>query len=397
MKILRIIARLNVGGPARHVVWLNEAFSRADHPSTLVTGSVPENEDSLEWFADEKGLTPVRIKGMSRELSPTDLLSLFKILRIVFRERPDIIHTHTAKAGTLGRLAGFIYRLTSGRPVKMVHTYHGHVFRGYYGALKTRAFLFIERMLARFATDAIIAISELQRREINEGFGIGAKEQFSVIPLGLDLDDLRRTEPRTGFKEALGFEQDTFLFAYSGRLTEIKNLPMLLRSFAELRSRGFTRTGLVIIGDGHLREGLMEEAVRLGIHGSTRFLGTVRNIAECIASVDAVVLSSVNEGTPLSLLEAMSLGKLVISTEVGGVPDILGPMVSVDGEISIHENGIGVPADNEAAMCDALRWSVENPDMKRELEGQASRFVESHYSKERLFSDMKALYRSLLG
>ena len=141
----------------------------------------------------------------------------------------------------------------------------------------------------------------------------------------------------------------------------------------------------------------MEEAVRLGIHGSTRFLGTVRNIAECIASVDVVVLSSVNEGTPLSLLEAMSLGKLVISTEVGGVPDILGPMVSVDGEISIRENGIGVPADNEAAKCDALRWSVENPDMKRELEGQASRFVESHYSKERLFSDMKALYRSLLG
>jgi len=128
MKILRIIARLNVGGPARHVIWLTEALSRDGFESVLVTGSVPDNEDSLEWFAADVGVTPTQIKEMSRELSLSDIRSFFRLLKIIFRERPDVIHTHTAKAGTLGRAAGLLYRFLSRKPVRIVHTYHGSRF-----------------------------------------------------------------------------------------------------------------------------------------------------------------------------------------------------------------------------------------------------------------------------
>lgn len=397
MKIVRIIARLNVGGPARHVVWLTDALARDGFESVLVTGSVPENEDSLEWFAEEKGVHPVHVKEMSRELSPMDIFSLIKILRIFFTEKPDIIHTHTAKAGTLGRVAGFLYRLMSGRRVRMVHTYHGHVFRGYYGPLMTKMFLFIEKLLARFATDRIIVISELQKKEIYGEFGVGAESQFSVIPLGLDLDYLKATDPREKLRMELGFAPDTFLLVFSGRLTEIKNIPLLLKSFALLRSRGFTKTGLIVLGDGHLKDRLMEEAAFLGIVDAVRFLGTVRSPAEYIRSADCVVLSSLNEGTPLSLLEAMALGRSVLSTEVGGVPDILGDVVANHGDFSVRRNGLGVPSGNEEALANAIEWLVANPDQKRELEARALHFVEDNYSKQRLVSDIEELYRTLVG
>ncbi|MCB1024409.1 MAG: glycosyltransferase, partial [Acidobacteria bacterium] len=170
MKIVRIIARLNVGGPARHVVWLDEALQDEEFESVLLTGTVPDGEEDMGYFADKYGVKPVFIEQMSRELSPKDLISLWKVYREILRNRPDIIHTHTAKAGTIGRVAGFVYRwLTPGmmvgkpRKLKIVHTFHGHVFHSYYGASKTKVFLFIERMLARFASDKIVVISGQQR------------------------------------------------------------------------------------------------------------------------------------------------------------------------------------------------------------------------------------------
>src|SRR6185436_19966714 len=178
MKVLRIIARLNVGGPARHVVWLTEGLSR-DYETLLVAGVVPPGEDDMSYVAASAGIEPLILREMSREISLKDALTVWKLYRLMLRERPDIVHTHTAKAGTVGRVAGFLYRWMTpatlvGRPrrCRFVHTYHGHVFHSYYGPSKTRLLLAVEKCLARLGTDRIVVISGQQRHEINEVFRV---------------------------------------------------------------------------------------------------------------------------------------------------------------------------------------------------------------------------------
>ena len=160
MKVLRIIARLNVGGPARHVVWLTAGMKQDGYETILVSGVVPPGEDDMSYVAAQAGVEPLVLAEMSREISPRDAITVWKIFRLMLREKPNLVHTHTAKAGTVGRMAGFMYRwLTPGallgrpRPCRFVHTYHGHVFHSYYGSTKTRLFLTIERMLARLVPD----------------------------------------------------------------------------------------------------------------------------------------------------------------------------------------------------------------------------------------------------
>ena len=168
MKILRIIARLNVGGPARHVVWLTQQLNNEEFESTLIAGTVPKGEGDMNYLATQSGVTPLFIEEMSRELSPKDLVSLYKVFRELRRQRPDIIHTHTAKAGTVGRTAALLYKLLTpgARKTRIVHTFHGHVFHSYYGRLKTKVFIAIEKLLARLATDKIIVISPQQLRDM---------------------------------------------------------------------------------------------------------------------------------------------------------------------------------------------------------------------------------------
>ncbi|HEY9283717.1 MAG TPA: glycosyltransferase, partial [Pyrinomonadaceae bacterium] len=209
MKVVRIIARLNVGGPARHVVWLEEGLRRAGLESVLVTGVVPAGEDDMTYFAEARGVRPVVIPEMSREVSPKDAVTVWKLYRLLRRERPDVVHTHTAKAGTVGRAAGLLYRwLTWGtlagrpRPVRFVHTYHGHIFHSYYGRLKTRFFLAVEKLLARLATDRIVVISPAQFSEIHGQFGVGRRAQFRVIPLGLELSQFGAWAGRRGAARA---------------------------------------------------------------------------------------------------------------------------------------------------------------------------------------------------
>src|SRR6476659_8265526 len=172
MKIVRIIARLNVGGPAKHVVWLTEGLRGPDCETLLVAGTVPAGEEDMGYFATQHNVTPIFLTEMSREISLKDGLTVWKLYRLLLRERPDVVHTHTAKAGTVGRVAGLFYRWSTlgalvGRPrqCRFVHTYHGHIFHGYYSRLKTKFFLAIERALARLITDRIVVVSEQQRRE----------------------------------------------------------------------------------------------------------------------------------------------------------------------------------------------------------------------------------------
>lgn len=400
MKIVRIIARLNVGGPARHVVWLTKNLQDAEFQSVLLTGTVPEGEEDMNYFAREHGVAPVYIEEMSRELSAKDVVSLWKVFRLLRREQPDIIHTHTAKAGTVGRVAGFLYRLLSRKPVKMVHTFHGHVFHSYYGARKTRIFLMIEKTLARL-TDKIVVISAQQKAEINGKFGVGSERQFEVVPLGIDLSPFAEADAKKNIlREEIGAGHDEILIGFVGRLTEIKNIPLVLAAakiYLEARGEASPRLRFLIIGDGHLRETLENEADRLGVREIVSFLGNRSDTDVFYAGLDLVVLTSLNEGTPLSLIEAMANGKTFVSTKVGGVVDLMGETIEEKGNFTIAARGIGVASGDAAALAAALNYLASDAALRKRLGANGKKFVDAHYSKERLVADIARLYRELKG
>lgn len=414
MKIVRIIARLNVGGPARHVVWLNAGLRKMGCESVLVTGVVPPGEDDMSYFAAENGVVPLVIPQMSREISPKDVLTIWKLYRLFVRERPSLVHTHTAKAGTVGRVAGLCYRWLTpatlvGRPrrCRFVHTYHGHIFHSYYGALRTRLFLLIEKLLARLVTDSLIVISPQQYREIHEEFGVGRKQQFAIIRLGLDTDvfaDWAKRRPL--MREELAASEQDVLVGIVGRLTEIKNHALFLQAVALYKERFGTtnnerRVRFVILGDGHLRAGLEAQARELGIQDDVLFAGTRNDPENFYPALDVVALTSLNEGTPLTLIEAMANARAVIATAVGGVVDLLGEKIvsakdeKIDEGYTICERGVLVRAGDAAAFCAGLARLIDDEELRREMGARGRSFVERNYSKERLLADMMNLYREL--
>ncbi|MBK7708512.1 MAG: glycosyltransferase [Acidobacteria bacterium] len=394
MKVVRIIARLNVGGPARHVIWLTKALDDEEFRSVLLTGTVPEGEEDMSYFAAENSVDPVYIPEMSRELSPKDVVSLWKVFKRLRREKPDIIHTHTAKAGSVGRVAGFLYRWLLWKDVKIVHTFHGHVFHSYYGKLKTSVFLLIERVLARVATDRIVVISERQRAEICEDFGVGRAEQFAVIPLGIELTQFSAAESKRDLlRQEIGAADDEILVGFVGRLTEIKNIPMLLAAAAKVSPD--KRLRFVIIGDGHLRSELEELTRELGIGSTVTFLGNRNDSGTFYAGLDLVALCSLNEGTPLTLIEAMANGKPFISTEVGGVGDLAGKLVGQFTDFAVCERGVTVKSGDVDGFVAGLEYLAGNIKLQIETGARGKRFVEENYSRERLVSDIRELYREL--
>lgn len=415
MKIIRVIARLNVGGPAKHVVWLSKLLG-AQYETLLISGTVPPGEDDMGYFATELGITPVFVPEMSREISLKDGLTVWKLYKLFRRERPDIVHTHTAKAGTVGRVAGFFYRWITpsalvGRPraCRFVHTYHGHIFHSYYGPLKTRAFLTIERTLAKLITDRIVVLSEQQRREINEEFGVGRAKQFSIVPLGLDLDVFAGWKERgQTFRTEFGSASEDILIGIVGRLTEIKNHGLFLRVAALFKSKypnAGRRVRFVVVGDGALRTTLEQQAEELGLAADVIFTGSRRDMENVYPAMDVVALTSRNEGTPLTLIEAMANARPVIATAVGGVVGLLGeplrgaerqPVDASDATFSIRERGISVAPDNAQAFAAGLERLIEDPTLRRETGARGLQFVTEKYSKERLVTDIAQLYDELL-
>ena len=404
MKIVRIIARLNVGGPARHVVWLTKKLRPPEFESVLIAGTVPEGEEDMSYFATTNGVEPVYITELSRELSPKDIVSLVKIYREIVRLKPDIIHTHTAKAGTVGRVAALFYKwLTPGtligrpRHVKVVHTFHGHVFHSYYGAAKTRVFLIIERVLARFATDRIVVITQQQFAEIHETFRIGRRDQFSVIPLGIDLEPYKNSDKKHNFlRSELGVAADELIIGFTGRLTEIKNISLLLQVAAIHRDSGETPSvRFVIIGDGNLRKQLEDQAAEFGLSGSVSFLGNRDNVEDLLPGLDLMALTSKNEGTPLSLIEAMASGVPFISTAVGGVVDLAGDTVELHEGFRICERGAVVDDLEPEHFFGCLIYLLKNEKLRERLKRDGAAFAFSKYSVDRLADDIAALYAEI--
>jgi glycosyltransferase involved in cell wall biosynthesis len=407
MKIIRIIARLNVGGPARHVIWLTEGLKPAGYDTLLVAGVVPPGEDDMGYVAAAAGVQPFILPEMSREISVKDALTIWKLFRLMQRERPDIVHTHTAKAGTVGRVAGLMYRWLSPATLagcRFVHTYHGHVFHSYYGKLKTRLFLAIERFLARFATDRIVVISEQQGREINEVFRVGRREQFAVIPLGIDLDvyaSWRDRRPRV--RAELQLNDDDVLIGIVGRVTEIKNHGLLLQAAALLKKITGSRVRFVVIGDGNLRPELEEQARSLGLEDDVSFLGTRTDPEDFYPALDIVALTSLNEGTPLTLIEAMANARPVIATSVGGVVDLLGTPVPQgakqdDGAsgYQVCQRGFSVASGDAEGLARGFARLIADPGLRDELGRSGLEFVTRNYAKERLLTDIARLYRDLV-
>lgn len=407
-KVIRIIARLNVGGPAKHVVWLTAGLADAGFDTLLVTGKVPEGEEDMSYFAVEAGVFPRYFSEMSREISLNDAVTVWKLFRMFLRERPEIVHTHTAKAGTVGRTAGFLYRwLTPGilvgrpRQCKFVHTYHGHVFHSYYGRRRTQLFLVIERLLARLVTDRLIVVSKQQCIEIGEKFRVGRPGQIKVIPLGLDLGLFEdHASRRARFRQELCIHDDAILVGIVGRLTEIKNHEMFLNVVARLkaidpacRRQGAVR--FIVIGDGALRQSLESQRQALGLDADVIFVGSRTDPEYFYPALDVVALTSKNEGTPLTLIEAMANARPVVATSVGGVVDLLGEVVE-DGPYKVCTRGISVPPGDEEAFVAALSRIIRDRSLRQEMGSRGLEFVEVNYSKERLFEDIKGLYAELL-
>lgn len=406
MKIVRIIARLNVGGPARHVVWLTKDLQDDEYQSVLLTGTVPEGEEDMNWFAEQNGVAPRYIPEMSRELSAKDVVSLWKIYREFRREKPDLIHTHTAKAGTVGRVAGFFYRwltwetlLGKPRPVKFVHTFHGHVFHSYYSPRKTGIFLLIEKMLARFATDKIIVISQKQFEEIHKEFGVGNTSQFQIIPLGIDLSHFQEAqEKRRLLREEIGASENEILVGLIGRLTEIKNHSLFLKVaqfYKKNQNENLPRLRFLVVGDGHLRQTLENEAADLNVQDVVAFLGNRNDTDVVYAGLDIVALTSNNEGTPLSLIEAMANQRAVISTAVGGVYDLLGEALEEKDGFTICERGIRTMPKDAESFFKGLIYLAKSEKLRKETGKRGKDFVFSNYSKERLITEIRQLYCDL--
>jgi len=404
MKVLRIIARLNVGGPARHVVWLTEGL-RHDYETLLVAGVVPPGEDDMSYVAANAGIEPMILREMSREISPKDAITVWKLYRLMLRERPDIVHTHTAKAGTVGRVAGLLYRWMTpaslvGRPrrCRFVHTYHGHVFHSYYSPNKTRLLLAVEKFLARLATDRIVVISRQQRQEINENFRVGRSHQFAVIPLGIDLGVYADWEARrNALRTELSATSDEVLIGIVGRLTEIKNHQGFLDAAAELKKISRAKIRFLVIGDGGLRPQLESHANELGLRDDVLFLGSRSDPENFYPALDIVALTSLNEGTPLSLIEAMANERPVIATAVGGVVDLLGQKTSSADGFHICERGVLVEEKDAATFAKGLDLLITDESLRHEIATRGREFVEKNYSKERLLRDVASLYQQMLS
>jgi glycosyltransferase involved in cell wall biosynthesis len=383
IRVLRIIARLNVGGPALHVSYLSSELDKIGYQTTLAAGKIGEGEGSMESTALERGIHPVYVPTLQREISPfVDGIAVFQILRLIRELRPDVLHTHTAKAGAVGRVAAML--AGSARPPAVVHTFHGHVLRGYFSPAKAEAFRRLESSLAR-VSDALVAVSPEVRDDLI-GLGVAPPEKVVVIRLGLDL--AARTAVAPGAADELrreaGVPADAFLVGWLGRLTEIKRPADLLEAFARVHVPQGAH--LLVAGDGPLRADMEALAASLGIGDRVHFVGFRSDVGAVYAACDAVALTSANEGTPVSVIEALAAGRPVVSTDVGGVSDI----------VREGRSGFLVPAGDVDAISDRLMRLAADPDLRHAF-GEAGRSdVVPRYSVPRLVSDVDSLYRRLL-
>jgi glycosyltransferase involved in cell wall biosynthesis len=364
-----------------------------DFDTLLVVGEKEDHEKSAEHLASQLRIKFITIKGMGRSVNPAaDYFAYRKLKTLIKSFKPDIVHTHAAKPGALGRLAA-----ASSKVPVILHTFHGHVFHSYFNSVKTKFFINTERYLAK-KSDAIIAISEQQKKELVKDFKIAPEEKFKVVPLGFDLDKfcIGQEEKRKKFRSEFSVNDDEIAIGIIGRLVPVKNHYLFMKAIKYVFDNTSKKVKAFIIGDGETRSDIESVARETGIlfstetdreHNHSLVFTSWRGDVDIInAGLDIVCLTSFNEGTPVSLIEAQAANKPIVSTKVGGIADI------------VIEGGTALLADvlDTQLFCEHLLHLVEDDDLRERLGKNSHEHVLNKFSYQRLVSDMSKLYYELL-
>ena len=391
MRVLRLITRLNIGGPSIQAITLSERLTSRGFTTRLVHGSLGEGEGDMRYLLSPS-VNVEHLPRLGRELSPAADYAAFRSVSAIVREfRPHIVHTHMAKAGAIGRAAAALYNrsVAPSDRARVVHTYHGHVLEGYFSPAKTALFVGVERLLAR-STDRIVAISPAIRDELLRDHRIGRPEQYRVVPLGFDLSALSAIDDltRAGARSSLGIAHEAHVVSTVGRLTAIKQHHLFLET-ARLVAQTDASALFLIAGDGELRTTLEETARDFGIADRVRFLGWRRDLATIYGASDVFLLTSRNEGTPVALIESLAAGVPGVSTDVGGVRDVLGDASGPVGAVA--------PYGDPVALADAVAQFLADASLRRALGERGRASVIARYGIDRLVDDIDTLYHELLG
>jgi glycosyltransferase involved in cell wall biosynthesis len=385
-KVLRIINRFNIGGITYNVSYLSK-YLTPEFETMLVGGPEEEGEDSSLFIPESLGLKPIVLKQFQREINlKADYAAYKEIKKIIKEFKPDIVHTHASKAGAIGRLAAISCKV----PV-IIHTFHGHVFHSYFGKLKTSFYKIIERYLAKKST-AIIAISQIQKQELSETFQIAPKNKIYVVPLGFDLTKftLNKEQNRKEFRAKYNLSESQIAIGIIGRLAPIKNHDLFIESIAFLKENKFSNFKAFVIGDGETKQKIKDTCIKNNVSYSENpkdvvdviFTSWITNIEFALHGLDIVALTSLNEGTPVSIIEAQAAGKFVVSTNVGGIKDVLHPNCGLLSEVN----------DKNAFFVNLLKaCKLESKTAEEGVDWAISKF-----SYTRLVADMSDLYKRLL-
>ena len=389
-KVLRIINRFNLGGISYNVSYLSR-YMPESYETMLIGGPEEKGEESSLYIPESIGLKPILVEEMRRSINPlSDYFAYRKIKKIIREFKPDIVHTHASKAGAIGRMAAIHCKV----PI-IVHTFHGHVFKGYFGPVVTDFFKRVERYLAK-KSSAIVAISNIQKRDLSEVYSICEADKIQVVPLGFDLKRFseHKEEKRRQFRSRFHVQDDELAIGIIGRLAPIKNHFLFIDAIAELTKHSSRKVKALIIGDGETRDSLCAYldtkglSYNMGENSDALFVFTswIKEVDVALAGLDLVCLSSKNEGTPVSLIEAQAGGKFIVSTEVGGIKDILHP-----------DCGLLSDPDKPEDFIRHVSEAVVNFDNYAARAGVASVEVIQKFGYQRLCSDMDALYQRLLS
>jgi len=392
-KILRIINRFNIGGPTYNAAYLTK-YLPSDYETLLIGGDNEESEDSSQHILEDLGINPTILPEMQRAIKfGNDYAAYKKIKEIITEFKPDIVHTHASKAGTLGRMAAF-----SAKVPAVVHTFHGHVFHSYFNKAKTTIFKRIERKLAE-KSSAIVAISDIQKYELGVIHKIAPLDKITVIPLGFDLArfqenlDLKRIQFRREYEIA----DDEIAIGIIGRLVPIKNHELFLRALKSVLDRTTKKVRAFIVGDGESRDDIIALANELGIDicqstiqlkkAPLTLTSWIKNIDIVNAGVDIIALSSLNEGTPVSLIEAQAANNPIVSTNVGGIENV------------VLQNKTGLLSDvtDVYSYANNLLRLIEDDALRNKMKIEGWNHVKNKFSHTRLVNDMHNLYSKLLS
>jgi len=390
-KILRIINRFNLGGPIYNAAYLTKYMS-PDYETLLIGGNINDDEENAEFILKNLKINYLKIPEMKREINAFNDIAAYKRIKKIIKDyKPDIVHTHASKAGMLGRKAAFSCKI----PI-VVHTFHGHVFHSYFNNIKTNIFIKIEQQLAK-KTNGIIAISDSQKIDLSKKYKICDSSKITVIPLGFDLNKFNenKEEKRKKFRTENNLSDNEIAIGIIGRLVPIKNHSLFLEAFAKVKSETGVNIRGFIIGDGQCKKEIEETAHKLNLEISPngnitekpdiKFLSWLHNVDEAYAGLDIVALTSKNEGTPVSLIEAQAAGKPIVTTNVGGIENIVIP----------EKTALLSDINESEKFKNNLIKLVTTKEIRDSMASQGWEFAYKNFNYTRLVSETENYYKSL--